>query len=91
MNSEIEIKVHYKELKALWAPLGFKVSLSLVEYGVKNIRKCFICRNSCNESMAIPLFPNGSNLSHPFSLTHHSQGAESILKMSHFPKLVSTV
>jgi hypothetical protein len=44
-------KLPFSKYKASWAPSGFKVSLSLVEYAVKNFRKCF-CRNSCNESMA---------------------------------------
>jgi hypothetical protein len=41
--------------------------------------------------LAIPMLPNGSCLSHPLSMTHPSQSAESSLKMFHFPKLVSTV
>jgi hypothetical protein len=48
----LECITHIKIYKAPWAPPGFKVSLSLVEYGVKNFRKCFICRKSCSESMA---------------------------------------
>ena len=35
--------------KAPWAPSGFKVSLSLVDYGVNNFLKGFIDRKSCNE------------------------------------------
>ncbi|KAK4028043.1 hypothetical protein OUZ56_017206 [Daphnia magna] len=38
--------------KAPWTPSGFKVSLSLVDYGVYNFWKCFIGKKSFNESQS---------------------------------------
>jgi hypothetical protein len=86
--------------KATWALSWFKVSLSLVEYSVKNFRKGFICRKSCNERMAY--CHHGLHTGY-ISLCCRMDPAFPILflwliiasakssKMFHFPKLVSNV
>ena len=98
----LECITHIKIYKAPWAPPGFKVSLSLVEYGVKNFRKCFICRKSCNEGMVYYNHGHGLHTSY-ISLCCRMNpafhipflwliiGSAESSKMFHFPKLVSTV